>query len=151
MFKLNSISSPDIFSTTPTVIVVLILSISNSFVFIGSIFFWSFKPKVSPKNFDFSLIVCVISGSFPFVETIQPVRKSALVRKGSRDVSIERLIPGPTSSKDSFPFCIDKILAVNVLYSVFPCGFFTFIPGFISISSPTWRVPFFKMPPKTPP
>src|SRR3989344_5165328 len=114
IFNKTSIASFFIFSTVPTVIVVLTLIISISFVFIGSTGFLSSAPKTSLNNFVFIFALWFISGSFPLIETRHPVRESDFVKIGSRFVSMEMLAPGTTLEIDWFPLYKEIIFVVNV-------------------------------------
>ena len=96
IFKDKSSSFPDIFSIVPTVIVVPMLNIKNSFVLNGSTFFPSPSPNTSGNNFVLNFVLCLSSGSLPIREITQPVRESAFVKNGSKEVSIEMLAPGET-------------------------------------------------------
>ena len=150
MLSESSISSFEIFSTVPTLIVVFTESIKSSFDFIDSVFFESVVPKTSSNNFVWIFTLFVISGSSPFFDAMQPVKESVFVKKGSSEVSIDIDAPGRISFTDSFPLWSERIFVVMVWYSVWLC-FFTISPGLISISSSIFNFPDFRIPPKTPP
>ena len=104
-----------IFVACPTVIEVLMLSISVSFGLSG----WTGScfpvPKTSSKRENFIVIVSVISGRVFCVDASPPDSASAFVSDGSNSVSIARLPPGVASVIWCSPFCIDTILEVTVL------------------------------------
>ena len=126
------------------------LSINGSFVFSPST---ACSDDMPTTRFRSSVLIESESdtgGSVPGFPAILPTSESDFVRLGSRPVPIATRPPGVASSSFNVPASNDRTV-VTIGSQVTPLPDSTFLPGRISISSPTLRLPSMSEPPMTPP